>query len=58
MKKFRCGDIIPGCDASYTGDEASILASCAVHATKDHGLPEFSPELAAQVRAAMVDVAD
>ncbi|NJC69102.1 DUF1059 domain-containing protein [Planosporangium thailandense] len=58
MKKFRCGDIIPGCDAVYTGDEASILAAAAVHATADHGLPEFPDELAARVRAAMSEVSD
>ncbi|GAA1808766.1 DUF1059 domain-containing protein [Planosporangium flavigriseum] len=58
MKKFRCGDVVPGCTARFNGDEASILAAVAAHAGADHGLVEVPAELVAQVRAAMVDVAE
>lgn len=46
MKTFACGDVVPGCEASWvcsTDDE--ILALVAEHASSAHGLTEISPEL-------------
>ncbi|HEU4676971.1 MAG: DUF1059 domain-containing protein [Motilibacteraceae bacterium] len=54
MKKFRCGDVVPGCAATFSGTEDAILADVAAHAAHDHGLLEVPAELVAQVRGAMV----
>lgn len=56
MKKFSCGDVVPGCTASFHGTEDEILSAVADHATRDHGLAVVSPEMVAQVRGAMVPV--
>lgn len=53
MKRFRCGDVVPGCTRSFDGSEESILASVARHARADHGLTEVPAELVVAVRAAM-----
>lgn len=54
MKRFACGDVVPGCQARFTGDsEESILAQVAQHAHDDHGLDELTPELRAGVLAAI-----
>ncbi|WP_370326235.1 DUF1059 domain-containing protein [Euzebya sp.] len=52
MKKFSCGDVVPGCDAQFTGDSVeSILGQVAAHAGADHGLATVPPELADEVVA-------
>ncbi len=56
MKQFRCGDLIPGCDASFRGTENEILAAVSGHAATAHGLASVPPELVAQVRALLTDV--
>lgn len=55
MKRFRCGDVVPGCTATFTGDETEILRQVGEHAHRDHGLTEISPELVGAVRQSMVD---
>lgn len=55
MKRFRCGDVIPGCTAQFTGTEEDVLAQVGAHAQRDHGVTGVSPELVASVRAAMQD---
>ena len=50
MKTFACGDVVPGCTASWvssTDDE--ILVLVAQHASAAHGIPVMSPELVASV---------
>ena len=55
MKTFACGDVVPGCSATFTGpDDDAVLSLVAVHATADHGLGTVPPELVEQVRAAIV----
>lgn len=54
MKRFRCGDVVPSCPATFHGSEDEILAAVGLHAREDHGLTEVGPELVGQVRAAMV----
>lgn len=54
MKQFACGDVVPGCDATFVGiDDAAILTQVAVHASADHGLVEVSPELVGAVTGAI-----
>ena len=56
MKRFRCGDVVPGCTRSFDGSEEAILASVAHHARADHGLVEMDAGLVAAVRGAMQPV--
>ena len=53
MKQFRCGDVVPGCSATFHGAEDEILAEVAGHAQRDHGMTEVGPELVEAVRAHM-----
>lgn len=53
MKRFACGDVIPGCDAEFHGSQDDILGEVAVHARDDHGLTEVTPELVHTVVVAM-----
>ncbi|RBY93882.1 hypothetical protein DQ244_00425 [Blastococcus sp. TBT05-19] len=52
MKHFACGDVIPGCDATFTApDEGGIFAQVGPHAAHAHGVTEVTPELQAAVRS-------
>jgi len=55
VKRFRCGDVVAGCTATFQGDEAAILAAVTRHARDDHGLVEIPDQLVRQVRAAMTN---
>ena len=58
MKTFACGDVVPGCDATWVcSTEDDILARVAGHATADHGLVVVPAELVAAVRANIVSLA-
>jgi predicted small metal-binding protein len=50
VKRFRCGDVVPGCTAEFVGTEAEILAEAREHVEAEHGLPELPPELEEAVR--------
>jgi len=57
MKTFACGDVVPGCKASWvssTDDE--ILVLVAQHASAVHGIRVLSPELVASVTDRIVAV--
>ncbi|MFY0408936.1 DUF1059 domain-containing protein [Solicola sp. PLA-1-18] len=54
MKAFRCGDVVPGCTATFTGTESDILAQVADHARVDHHMHQVPTEVVAAVQAAMV----
>lgn len=56
MKQFRCGDLVPGCNATFTGSRDEILTAVARHAVQDHGMPEFGPELVVGVESRLVTV--
>ncbi len=57
MKRFACGDVIPGCSATFTADdEAGIFAQCVPHAAGHHGIDEVTPELEATVRSLITTV--
>ena len=46
MKKFACGDVVPGCDATFTGSsDDEILHQVAVHARDDHGISDVPQSL-------------
>lgn len=49
MKKFRCGDVVPGCTRTFTGTQEEILQQVTEHARQDHGIAEVTPELAGTV---------
>ena len=56
MKQFSCGDVVPGCSASFeAADEPSLFGQIAVHARVAHGLSEISPALLSQVRSKIRD---
>lgn len=53
-KQISCGDVVPGCDwkaSAQTEDE--LLKQVTAHAAQAHGVKEVTPELAAQVKAAI-----
>ena len=52
MKQFCCGDVVPGCKASFHGStEDEILGAVAIHARQDHGLTDIPASLVSQVRS-------
>lgn len=57
MKKFRCGDVVPGCTHIFAGSEDDILAQVSSHARTDHGIAEIPTALVDQVRAVMTPAA-
>ncbi len=50
MKRFRCGDVVPGCNATFAGSLDEILLAVADHARLEHGLPEVPVEVDRLVR--------
>ena len=53
-KHIACGAVVPGC--SFTASAATedeLMQKVVEHAAAAHGVTEVSPELAAQVRAAI-----
>jgi predicted small metal-binding protein len=58
VKKFACGDVVPGCDAAFVCDtEDDVLVAVAQHAAEAHELVEVPAEVVAAVRAHIVDAA-
>jgi predicted small metal-binding protein len=54
MKQFRCGELIPGCEAAFQGEtEDEVLAQVGAHARDEHGMDEVPPEVVDQIRASM-----
>jgi predicted small metal-binding protein len=52
MKKFSCGDVVPGCTATWVlPDDDAILAAVGLHAAEDHGITAVTDELVEAVRA-------
>jgi len=53
-KQIACGDVVKGC--AFTAEaatEAELVEKVKSHAARDHGVKEVTPELAAQVKAAI-----
>ena len=56
MKKFACGQVVPGCDGVVTGaDENEVLAAAAEHAAAAHSMSEVPDEVVAAIRAGITD---
>ncbi len=52
MKQFACGDVVPGCQASFSAEsEDAILGQVAAHAREAHGMVDVPAALVAAVRA-------
>ena len=55
MKTLACGEIMPGCDATFQGQtDDEILAQAGRHAVEAHGL-EVTPEVVDLVRSHIRD---
>ena len=55
MKTLSCGEIMPGCDATFEGaTDEEILAQAGRHAVEDHGL-DVTPEVVDLVRSHIRD---
>ena len=53
-KHIACGDLIPGCGFTASAPtEEELLEKVVAHAAEAHGVTEVTPELAAQVKAAI-----
>ena len=54
QQHIACGDVVRGCQfTAEARTEEELLAAVTAHAAKDHGVTEITPELAAQVKAAI-----
>jgi predicted small metal-binding protein len=54
MKTFACGDVIPGCGATWSAaDDDGIFFQAGKHAHEAHGVTAPTPELTGQIRAAI-----
>jgi predicted small metal-binding protein len=57
MKRFACGDVVPGCDATFvcsTDDE--VLTAVGRHAADAHGMGHLPSGVVAQVRSRITSV--
>ena len=51
---LRCGELFPGCSVEARGEsDEEILKQAAVHAKRDHGVPEIDAATLAKVKAAI-----
>jgi predicted small metal-binding protein len=54
MKEFRCGVLVPGCDAKFEAEsEEELFQHIAAHAREEHAMPEVPPEVVDQIRASI-----
>ena len=52
MKEFSCGELVPGCWATFRGEsDDEILQQVAVHAREEHGMDEVPAEVVDKIRA-------
>ena len=55
-KKIACGALIPDCEWTATAPtEEALIQKVVAHAAAVHGVKDVTPELAAQVKAAIKD---
>jgi predicted small metal-binding protein len=53
-KYIACAEIVPDCTfTASAATEEELMIKVAAHAAHDHGITEVTPELAAQVKAAI-----
>lgn len=59
MKRFSCGDVVPGCTKTFRGaNEDEILQQVGAHAAADHGMAVVPQAVVDQVRLHIHDVAE
>jgi len=52
MKRFACGDVVPGCTTTFVeASEELVLGAVARHAAHAHGIPSPTAELVDAVRS-------
>ena len=52
MKRFTCGDVVPGCEAAFfSATEEEILVVVAQHAADTHGVGVLPADVLDQVRS-------
>ena len=57
MREFRCGQLVPGCDAVFHGESNDeILVQVATHARDEHGMDEVPPEVVDTIHASISEV--
>jgi predicted small metal-binding protein len=57
MKRFACGDVVPGCDARFVcSTEDEVLVQVAAHAAEVHGMVVVPSSVVTSIKAAMVTV--
>lgn len=57
MKQFSCGDVVPGCTATFTyATQEEILEAVAMHADDAHGIKQVTPELVSMVCAHIQEI--
>ncbi|CAN5205502.1 hypothetical protein BH23ACT9_BH23ACT9_01150 [soil metagenome] len=48
--EFACGDVMPGCAATFTAsDKEALFDDVAAHADAEHDIKEITPEIASAV---------
>jgi predicted small metal-binding protein len=53
-ERIACGDVVQGCQFTAEADtEEELLRAVQAHAAAEHGVKEITPELAAEVKAAI-----
>lgn len=51
---MSCGDVMPGCDATFSEDtKDALMKQIVTHAASVHGITEVTPEVATAVEAAI-----
>ncbi len=59
MKRFSCGDVVPGCTKTFQGKtDDEILRQVGAHAVEDHGMTVVPQAVVDQVRLHIHDVAE
>lgn len=58
MKRFACGDVVPGCeDVFLAATEDEVLGQALQHAAEAHGMTEVSDETMDLARGLVTTVA-
>lgn len=58
MKRFACGDVVPGCEDVFLGaTDDEVLDQALQHAAEAHGLTDVPPETLEHARGLVTTVA-
>jgi len=53
-QSLACGDVMPGCAATFESDtQEDLLAQAAAHAKAEHGIDEIPPDVLETVKGAI-----